>query len=226
MPAEPVKIPQNVYIEDQVVGPLTLRQILVMTGGGGFSYIIFALVQKSVGQMSIPLTVICWLPFAVCTAFALIKINGLSLMRIVFLLLERSYKSPVRTFAPRQGISINIRFSTPARSQIEEEKEKERQKKIADARSQTKIAELSRLIDRPISEMEETPVTATLEPEVAAPDVQMPVADETRADEEKPLALPVNPSRIAVDGAKGGTLTSPPLSDLSVFRDIFSPHNP
>ena len=38
MPIEPVKIPQNVYIEDRIVGPLTLRQTLIMAIGGGFSY--------------------------------------------------------------------------------------------------------------------------------------------------------------------------------------------
>ncbi len=227
MPAEPIKIPQNVYIEDQVVGPLTLRQILVMTGGGGVSYVIMAMVQKSVGQMNVLLTAACWLPFVIACAFALIKINGLTLMRIVFLMMERSYKSPVRTFSPRQGISINIRFSSLIKTP--EEEEKERQKKIAEQKSQLKIEELSKLIDRPLAAIEQTPVPESpvaKEPAAAEESSRGTATPADDTTDEKPLALPVDPSRIAVDGKKaGGALKSPPLSDLSVFRDIFTPRH-
>ena len=223
MPAEPIKIPQNVYIEDKVVGPLTLRQILVMTAGGGFSYILMAMAQKSVGQMNIVLTALCWMPFVITAAFALIKINDLTLTRIVFLLMERSYKSPIRTFAPRQGICINIRFSSQMKTP--EEEEKERQKKIAEAKSQTKIEELSKLIDLPPGGIEETPGTMATALPATEPVAEFAAHTQDDADEDnKPLALPVDPSRIAVDGKKPGTtLSAPPLSDLSVFRDIFSP---
>src|SRR3989338_8849472 len=100
MSIDPVKIPQNVYIEDRIVGPLTLKQIIIITLGAGFSYAMYSSLIKSFGSLSIPTTVIVWSPAFIAAAFALIRINDLSLMRICFLMLERFNKPSVRTWAP------------------------------------------------------------------------------------------------------------------------------
>src|SRR3989338_3795333 len=119
MPIDPVKIPQNVYIEDRIVGPLTLKQTLIMAAGGGFSYALYGSISKAYGSISIPITILVWIPCAICVVFALVKINDLSLAKICFLLLERFHKPAQRTWAPRRGISINIHTHV-----IQEDKEK------------------------------------------------------------------------------------------------------
>ncbi len=142
MPIDPIKIPQNVYIEDRIVGPLTLKQILIVAAGGGFSYAMYAMLTKATGGLSLPVTVIVWIPAAISAVFAFVKINDLSMLRIVFLMLERVNKPVVRTWAPRKGITINIRtFSAPDSKQTARAVEALAQKK------EHRIDELSSMLD-------------------------------------------------------------------------------
>ena len=117
MPIEPVKIPQNVYIEDRIVGPLTLRQILIVAAGGGFSYALWASLSKTYGNIGLFLTVLVWIPAAVSVLFAFVKVNDLSMAKLLLLFLERIQKPTIRTWAPRQGIAINIRTMNLAETQ-------------------------------------------------------------------------------------------------------------
>ena len=56
MAIEPVKIPQNVYVEDRIIGPVTLKQLAMVGIGMGISYAIFASVNKN-GTVGIPISV-------------------------------------------------------------------------------------------------------------------------------------------------------------------------
>lgn len=199
MPIDPVKIPQNVYIEDRIVGPLTLRQIIIMAIGGGFSYMLYSSYQRAVGSVDIVMTVILWTPAAIAAAFALININDLSLTRLLMLLLERMSKPGLRTWAARTGISITIRTSAMA---------KEEPKKIVETVQAPgdQINTLSAVVDRnfvPTSDAAAGIATAA----VAQPE-----------PEPGPARLPVNPDRVQVDGKQ--------ISDLSVFRDVLPPTMP
>ena len=40
------KIPQDIGIEDKIVGPFSLRQLLIVAVGGGISYAIFAISSR------------------------------------------------------------------------------------------------------------------------------------------------------------------------------------
>ena len=210
---DPVKIPQNVYIEDHIVGPLSLRQLIIIMIGGGFSYALYSLIQKAYGSVNIPITILVWLPCAVAAAFALVKINDLSLLRICLLMVERSNKAPVRTWAPRRGISINFKgvaileekAATPALSQ-----------QTIDTNTQTRIQELSSVVDRALPSR-----TAPVEETATLPDLPQnePVPTEPEPSPEDRPVFPVNKNRVAVDGAAA----NPSLSDLSVFRDVFPP---
>lgn len=106
---DPIKIPQNVYIEDRIVGPLTLRQLLMTAVGGGLSYVLWSYVSKTYGPQPLMVTVVLWIPLLIAVAFAFVKVNDISLIRMLLLLLERSEKSNVRTFSPRRGLTINFR---------------------------------------------------------------------------------------------------------------------
>ena len=110
---DPIKIPQNVYVEDRIIGPVTLRQIIICMLGGGFSYALFASLQKMYGSVGLPLAVLVWTPAALAAAFAFIKINDLSLFHMCTLFLERMNKPMKRAWSPRRGIVINIQTQTP-----------------------------------------------------------------------------------------------------------------
>ncbi len=217
MTIDPVKIPQNVQIEDKVVGPLSLRQIIIMAFGGGFSYAIYATVQRSFGHVSIPLTVIIWIPAVIAAAFAIVNINDLSLLRICFLLLEKTQKPSKRIWGPRTGISITIH--TSAKPPPEDPA-----KVSADLKQQTateQIAELSSVMDRASAATNlaapetTTDDVVTQKPASSLTDTELPVTEST-----PPQKAPVNPERIQVDAAHPAA-SHAKLSDLSVFRDIF-----
>lgn len=109
MPIEPVKIPQNVQVEDRIIGQVSLRQIVLCMIGGGVSYAIWNM-AKQAGYVSMTATIICWIPLAIAAAFAFVKIQGLSLLKIVLLFVEQTQKPPIRVFAPREGVSVHIRY--------------------------------------------------------------------------------------------------------------------
>jgi hypothetical protein len=114
MPIEPVKIPQNVYIEDRIVGPLTLKQIIISMLGIGFSYAIWASIQKVQGYVPLPITIIVWIPGVLAVIFSFVKINDLSLTHLLFLMVERVQKPQTRIYGPRRGISVNtLSFAAP-----------------------------------------------------------------------------------------------------------------
>ncbi|MDB4978396.1 MAG: hypothetical protein JWM56_582 [Candidatus Peribacteria bacterium] len=214
MPIDPVKIPQNVYIEDHIVGPLTLRQTLMMTGGCGFSYVLYSVFAKAAGTPpDIITTIILWVPGVLSIAFSLIKINDLTLMKIVMLTLERMQKAPVRTWAPRKGISITIHTSS---------KKAEPAKAVTpENQTQRKIEELSSILDHGMMPLGAAPVAdeaivAVSAAAPAAPAVEKPVDTPDDSD-----MFPVDPSKISIDKKTPEQQYS--LSDLSVFRDIF-PH--
>lgn len=104
-----IKIPQNVYVEDRIIGSLTLRQIIIVIVGGGISYIFYSYTQKTYGYVSIPMIALSAVPLLVSVAFAFVRIHDLSLLKLMFLLIERSSKPSVRTWGPRSGITITIK---------------------------------------------------------------------------------------------------------------------
>jgi PrgI family protein len=215
MPINPVKVPQNVYVEDRVVGQLTLRQIILMIIGGGISYVFFIVVQKTYGTVTIPITVICWIPFLITTAFAILKVNDLTLFRIVLLSLERMHKSPDRVWVPRKGLCIHVRTGTILKEEEEEERKRKAKKRPTLQDTNTQIQQLSSIVDQGL-------------------EFDDPVADEIAASAPEkttesispvtppPPRLPVDKSQVRVnDPAAAGNPAG--LSDLSIFRDVFNP---
>lgn len=152
MPIEPVKIPQNVQIEDRIIGPVTLRQLIITIIGCGISYAIWSSLQKAFGDIGITVTIVAWIPAVIFIAFAFIKVYDLSLFRIVFLMLERSVKPQIRTWAPRPGIST-INPHALAKP--------EKKKPVAAQEQPQSIEELSSMLDIPHTEA--PPPAATTE---------------------------------------------------------------
>lgn len=168
MPIDPVKIPQNVYVEDRIIGPITLRQIMVVMISSGISYAIWA-AMRSVGPITGFQTVIAWIPAGIGTIFSFVTINGISLLKILLLSLEKIDKPSRRIWMPRQGIYINI-VTKPKEKNSNPDIVKKTQQK-----GEAQIEELSKLLDQGPRE-EEKEETATTQ-----------------------LQKPVNPNRIKAE---------------------------
>jgi hypothetical protein len=97
------KIPQNVGIEDKIVGPFTLRQLIIVAVGCGISYVLFAVMSK-VYELNFLEYFLIVLPALIAIAFAMVKINNIPLIKFIFLFLEFSIKPKSRLWDHR-GIS-------------------------------------------------------------------------------------------------------------------------
>ena len=206
MTIDPVKIPQNVYVEDRIIGPVTLRQIMIILGGAGISYAIWAGIQ-SAGTVSVFQAGIAWTPCGIAVLFAFVKINGISLFRIVLLAIERVNKPSRRTWQPRLGIYVNFITKAPAKDN-KDMRMKEEQKQ------NTEIEELSRVLD--------------LGPPESA--LQALTEDSLPSLEIKPAtSKPVKREKISADTSNGASVDdvrhtkkpTPPKGGL--LRDIIPP---
>ena len=216
MPIEPIKIPQNVYIEDRIVGPLTLKQVIIVTIGGGFSYALWAMLSKTYGAISIPIQVMVWLPALLSAVFAFVKINDLTMLRLCLLFIERINKPAVRTWTPRRGIVINVRtFHTGGN----EKKQAAAPTELKQG-SAAKFEELSSLLDQPRTGPKATETIPSL-PEL--------MKDEPIDEQEEALENPnviqraVDPTRIKASPI-AGTDAPPSTGSVSLFRDISPAH--
>lgn len=180
-----VKIPQNVRVEDKLIGPLSLKQIIMIAIGGGFSYALFALTQKTYGYVSPGLQPLIWGPAVVTAAFALIKINDISLFRYCLLIGEMLSKPRKRVWQPRQGISINI--------QTRPSKKKEDEKAVSGERSAVSKSE-----QKAVSNVRLDDINLMLENDQSA-------VTEAEVDELDPLAS-VDPLESNVDSIQHSSL--------------------
>lgn len=143
----------------------------------------------------------------IAALFALVKINDLSLLRICLLLIERLNKESVRTWGPRGGISITLRTTSKPN-------EKDAAKDAPVRSAQHDIGALSSAVDGAFARVPEPAVTAFVP---AAREPSVPEDVRPSIDEPQFLLPEENP---AVGRRASST---PPLSDLSVFRDIVPP---
>ncbi len=208
MPIEAVKIPQNVYVEDRIVGPLTLRQVIIVSLGTGGSYAIWSSLLKAFGSIDIVTTVLVWTPAALSVAFAFVRVNDLSLMRILLLMVERMNKPNIRTFGPRTGISISVRTFTTAAEQGG--------KRVMQASGGSKadrLAELSTVLDQKQETVAQTQTTdnSDLSPALEPLD-DVPVRSPVTA------SIPVNPQRIQVSAND----TAQPIDGVRARSSIYS----
>ena len=209
MPIEPVKIPQNVYVEDRIVGPVTLRQLIILLGTGGFSYAIWTGIKNQLGAASLPITILCWIPFLIGIVFAFVRIQGIGLMRFILLMVEKLEKPSMRQWSPRRGITINFQY-------FKAEDEKKKQAPVQPHRE--KLEELSAMLDRgPVATEQNDQDRADTLPEVNTP--SRPV-DKDHIQAETPE------SSMSLDDISAPQKQPKPMqtsSDETTLRDILPP---
>lgn len=153
-----VKIPQNIRIEDKLIGPLSLRQIIIIAIGGGVSYTFYAMASKTYGQVPAAAHVFIWLPLILCAAFSLVKINDISLMRYALLTFELMVKPRRRVFQPRRGLN------TVPKSAMQKQGKKSKEdalELVPEKKAALFIGDLSALLDRGGAEKNDTEHTTT-----------------------------------------------------------------
>ena len=95
------KVPQNVQREDQIIGPLTLRQLAIVGIGGGISYMIYIQLSKTYFAE-------IWLPpvfivAALTIALAFLKIHGLPFYQFLMHLVEYKFLPKKRIWIQKTG---------------------------------------------------------------------------------------------------------------------------
>lgn len=99
------KIPQEVGIADKIVGPFSLRQLIIIAIGVGISYVLFALASKLYELNTLEYIVIA-LPGIVSLAAAMVKVNNIPLPQFTLLALEFAIKPKKRVWDHRGILGI------------------------------------------------------------------------------------------------------------------------
>lgn len=193
MPIEAVKIPQNVYVEDRIIGPVTLKQLIITGVGAGIGYVLYATAAKA-GVASLPVTIFAWSPAVIAGAFAFLKINDLSLFNIILLIIEGMNKPSTRYWSPHPGISINLITRTAAKELTE-----------ASAKVSTsagKLADITRQMEKRQEEMDRLTTHDTPGPKALQP-VQTRISEDMKHgvyEHEEVTQKPVRPERVSAEG--------------------------
>ena len=121
------KIPQNVQIEDKIVGPLTFKQLIILGVGGGISYTIYLTLAKQ-------FYVEVWLPIIapivlITLALAFVKPLGVDFSKYIALLLEFFLKPRKRMWLKGEGdVYISAFTSVSKQTKVEKKASKKRSK--------------------------------------------------------------------------------------------------
>ena len=135
------KIPQNVGIEDKIVGPLTLKQLIILAVGVGLSYVLFSILSRFY-ELNILEYIIISIPALLAAAFALVKINDVPLIKFLLMFLEFSIK-PKKRLWDHRGIALTVSPELTGGKKEEAPKEDLLSKKAKKA----SIRELTQVLD-------------------------------------------------------------------------------
>ena len=131
------KVPQNVQREDTIIGPLTMRHMIILGIGGGIAYAVYVSLAKTY-------YIQVWLPpvaiiSAITLAFAFLKIHSLDFHIFLMDLLEYNLLAKKRIWIQGTGYPF---VSTFQREEAQRTKEKEKMEK----KTQKDIKELAKIL--------------------------------------------------------------------------------
>ena len=83
------KVPQDVQREDQIIGPLTLKQMVILGVGGGLAYLVYIQLSRSyhIEVWLLPVFIIS----ALTIALAFLKIHGLPFYQFILHFIEYKF---------------------------------------------------------------------------------------------------------------------------------------
>ncbi len=203
MPIDAVKIPQNVQIEDHIIGPVSLRQLTITGIGGGISYMLYASALKA-GVGNIAFLAVCWLPAVAAAAFSFLRINDLSLLNIIFLMIEGMQKPKERYWSPHPGLSINL-ITGQAAKEITDANAKiiSKATRLADItrEMETRQKAMNRLAEHSDPKPDDLePIKMQLQRIQSSRTRMEAVQKRTGSTEDETMLPPVDPSRVEAGG--------------------------
>ncbi|EKD92606.1 MAG: hypothetical protein ACD_28C00388G0003 [uncultured bacterium] len=136
------KIPQNVQMEDKIVGPITLKQLIILGVGGGIDYFLYISLAKVyvLTVWMIPVAIIGLLTLAI----AFLKIQGIPFANYVLLSIEFYFKPQKRLWIAGGGdIFLSITQPSP---KTKAELAQDKQQKNA-PKDLSNISELSKILN-------------------------------------------------------------------------------
>ena len=138
------KVPQNVQMEDKIVGPLTLKQLIICAVGGGIAYFIYISTSKAyVISVWLPATTI---PALITFAIAFVKIHDISFIKFFLLQIERLIR-PGKVYFEK-GEAENYRSVLTPQSDEDKKTDKKMKQKEDDAREKIKnLNSITKILD-------------------------------------------------------------------------------
>jgi len=136
------KIPQEIGNEDRLIGPLSLRQLIIVGVGGGLAYMIYISLAKTTDPIVYvpPMVIIILLTLAI----AFFKKDNLTFTRMILLFLEMAINPTKRVWVNFAG-DISPFKLIEVFSQAEIEKMKKKQ--AEDAKTIDDIDQLVQILD-------------------------------------------------------------------------------
>ena len=138
------KVPQNVQREDKIVGPLTLRQLIICGIGGGIAYAIYVSLGKDYHWLT-------WLPpvaiiVLITILFAFIRPLDLTFAKFLLTYLEFILLPQKRSWIQSSAEVLMSAYNPQVKPKTKaEQKAEEKAKEIEDKAK--KIMELSKMLD-------------------------------------------------------------------------------
>ncbi len=144
------KIPQDVQIADKIIGPLTLKQLLIVAAGGGISYVIFLLTSESYFLSMFDYFWIC-IPLFCSLAFAFLKINDVSFLKWILLIYEFNHNARKRRWDKNETARLHYSFVTAKTGGSDKKKKKgikkAGQKDVPGKKKYSSLEELTQVLD-------------------------------------------------------------------------------
>lgn len=136
------KVPQDVLRPDKIVGFLTLRQLIIVTIGGGIAYSLYVVLNKqyAVQIWLIPVFFIAFFTLA----FAFVKYQELTFEKLVLVFIEFKLRPQARTWQKMRGDFVLPVLSNPlGRGQEKPQKAPQ----ASEAERRKKLEEITRFVD-------------------------------------------------------------------------------
>ncbi len=135
------KVPQDVQREDQIIGPLTLRQLIIVAVGGGMAYMIYVQLSKTYYTE-------VWLPpvfiiSALTVALAFLKIHGLPFHEFLMHFIEYKFLPKKRIWIQKTGNPY-----MPPEVKAMKKKKNEKQKEEVDHKKEKSIDDLVNILNQ------------------------------------------------------------------------------
>jgi len=116
------KVPQNVQMEDKIVGPLTLKQMIIIAAGGGMAYVVYlALARTYFWEVWLPPVAVV---VVITVLFAFVKLYNVSFTRFILLFIQFLVLPRQRIWVKKSGDvfmqEILVKEPTEAENKSEE----------------------------------------------------------------------------------------------------------